>query len=78
MDGALMVEVEAAITDLLPGAKRVAKAKAGGKGAGKTRKRQIDALVEDENKENEAVIEDVDAAKQGLLLHREIDRAYSL
>ena len=78
MDGALMVEVEAAITDLLPGAKRVAKAKAGGKGAGKTRKRQIDALVEDENKENEVLIEDVVAAKPGLLLHTEIDRAYSL
>ena len=47
-----------------------------GTGAGKSRKRQVDALLEEENKEN-APAPNADEG-QGLLLYKEIDRAYSL
>ena len=47
-----------------------------GTGAGKSRKRMVDALLEEDNKENAA---DPNADEgQGLFLYKEIDRAYSL
>ena len=52
------------------------KKKGAGKGAVKSRKRQVDELLEEENKEN-AAVPNADEG-QGLLLYKEIDRAYSL